>query len=105
MAKDRIVIPLQMFHGAQVIVDFCPLEWGATCNHYADPDRNYYVKMKFDLNHIDPGRFLVFLVHECVHAAQFIAKHYEIRDDEFDAYLVDTLVHEVLKRKSELRTR
>ena len=106
MAKGRIEIPLQMFKGARVYVNFDHEgQGGAYCRAYEDKSHFYYVKMGFDLNYIDPGRFIVFLVHECVHAVQFISKHYEIRDDEFDAYLVDMLVDEVLRRKPELRTR
>ena len=40
-----------------------------------------------------------------IHAVQFLAQHFNVRDDEFDAYTADFLVAEILKRDPSLRTR
>jgi len=39
------------------------------------------------------------LVHEIVHAAQFISENYKIKDVEFDAYLVGYIFQTCLKKK------
>ena len=115
MSVKTFHIPIQMFTGTEVHAlffdDAAPYVKqygdGGACTGMKIHRGSFHVEMRFRMTEdgIGKGRFLAFLVHEVIHAVQLLAQHFNVRDDEFDAYTADFLVAEILKRDPSLRTR